>query len=90
MDSDMTEDPIAPMRHACRLLTGTRRAGMLARGGRSMQLFVDERQLAHAPKQYMVTGRIVAPLEVPERAATMRDALVAAGLTAASVADFWG
>lgn len=52
-----------------------------------MQLFFDERQLAHAPRQYMVAGRIVAPLEVPDRAATMRDALVIAGLVTADVAE---
>jgi acetoin utilization deacetylase AcuC-like enzyme len=52
-----------------------------------MRLFFDDRQLSHAPRQYMVAGRIVAPLEIPERAATMRDALAAAGLASAPVPD---
>lgn len=45
-----------------------------------MQLFYSPRQLGHTPKQFLAAGRVVAPFEVPERAARMADALTAAGL----------
>lgn len=45
-----------------------------------MKVYYSDAQLAHDPRQYMVTGRIVAPLEVPERARRMAGALTARGL----------
>ncbi|WP_062227859.1 histone deacetylase family protein [Aureimonas frigidaquae] len=52
-----------------------------------MELFFDTRQLNHRPTQYLVHGRIVAPLEKPERFEVMRDALLAAGLLEGKVQD---
>lgn len=47
-----------------------------------MQLFFHPTQLAHRPQQFMVAGRLVAPLEVPERAELMRQSLARLGLAA--------
>ncbi len=46
-----------------------------------MHLFFDSTQLRHQPKQFMVAGRVVAPLENPERVTLLSASLVAAGLT---------
>ena len=53
-----------------------------------MKLFYSSRQLAHAPEQFMVAGRLVAPFEVPERAQRMAEALSAIGLKVETPADF--
>jgi acetoin utilization deacetylase AcuC-like enzyme len=52
-----------------------------------MNLFFDERQLLHRPTQFMVHGRIVAPVENPERAHILLRALEGSGLTRAPVPD---
>ncbi len=46
-----------------------------------MKFFFTERQLAHQPRQYMVHGRIIDPLENSDRAMTLIGALERAGLT---------
>jgi acetoin utilization deacetylase AcuC-like enzyme len=46
-----------------------------------MKLFFSRTQLDHAPQQLMVSGRIVAPFEVPERAERMAAGLSRLGLT---------
>lgn len=45
-----------------------------------MKVFYSDAQLAHDPRQFMVAGRIVQPLEVPERARRMAEALRGLGL----------
>ncbi len=52
-----------------------------------MKLFFSQTQIEHAPQQYMVSGRIVAPVEVPERAARMASGLSSIGLTVSAPAD---
>jgi acetoin utilization deacetylase AcuC-like enzyme len=47
-----------------------------------MKLYFDERQLAHRPQQFMMAGRLTTPVEVPERALAMREALSGIGLAA--------
>lgn len=53
-----------------------------------MRLFYSSAQLAHAPEQFMVAGRLVAPFEVPERAQRMAEGLAAIGLAIEEPADF--
>lgn len=53
-----------------------------------MKLFFSEKQLEHAPEQFMMAGRIVAPFEVPERARRMADGLVNLGLRTEEPQDF--
>jgi acetoin utilization deacetylase AcuC-like enzyme len=53
-----------------------------------MKLFFDETQLAHAPKQYMVHGRIVDPFENPDRAAALNGALEPLGLQRTDPGDY--
>ncbi len=45
-----------------------------------MKVFFSERQLAHQPTQYMVHGRLIHAFENANRATTLIDALVGAGL----------
>ncbi|MQT13096.1 histone deacetylase family protein [Segnochrobactrum spirostomi] len=52
-----------------------------------MKLIFDPAQLAHRPTQYMVHGRVVAPLENPDRAATLAAALEPLGLVREALAD---
>ena len=52
-----------------------------------MLFFFDETQLDHKPTQYMVHGRIVAPFENPNRAATLIAALQKEGLQQARPTD---
>jgi acetoin utilization deacetylase AcuC-like enzyme len=52
-----------------------------------MRLFFSPSQLTHAPTQFMVAGRLVAPVEVPERAQLMADALGKLGLTVEQPGD---
>jgi acetoin utilization deacetylase AcuC-like enzyme len=52
-----------------------------------MQLFFDPAQADHRPTQYGVHGRLVAPLENPDRAATLVAGLAALGLTQEPAAD---
>ena len=52
-----------------------------------MKLYFCDRQLAHAPQQFMAAGRIVAPVEVPARAQRMAEALAAIGLAQIPPAD---
>jgi acetoin utilization deacetylase AcuC-like enzyme len=53
-----------------------------------MKLFFSDTQLAHAPQQFMVAGRLTTPFEVPDRARRMADGLAAIGLTAEHPKDF--
>lgn len=53
-----------------------------------MLFFFDETQLEHKPLQYMVHGRIVAPLENPNRAETLSLALANLGIERRRPADF--
>ena len=46
-----------------------------------MKLFFDEAVLAHKPTQFMVAGRIVTPVENPDRAVALAGVLEAIGLT---------
>lgn len=46
-----------------------------------MHLFFSEAQLLHRPRQFMVLGRIVEPVENPDRISAIAGALEAAGLT---------
>ncbi|HYF53072.1 MAG TPA: histone deacetylase family protein [Salinarimonas sp.] len=50
-------------------------------------LFFDERQLLHRPTQFMVHGRLVAPVENPDRALTLLAALERLGLARETVGD---
>ena len=52
-----------------------------------MKLFFDEGVLAHKPTQFMVAGRIVPPVENPDRAVALAGALEAAGLAMTKPAD---
>jgi len=52
-----------------------------------VKLFFSDAQLAHRPTQYMVHGRIVDPLENPDRAGTLLASLERASLRRAPVAD---
>jgi|SRR5579863_5309899 len=52
-----------------------------------MLFFFDETQLDHKPTQYMVHGKIVAPFENPNRAATLIAALETLGLERRRPAD---
>jgi acetoin utilization deacetylase AcuC-like enzyme len=52
-----------------------------------MKLYFSEAQLGHAPQQFMVAGRIVAPFEVPERAERMAAGLRELGLTLVAPPD---
>jgi acetoin utilization deacetylase AcuC-like enzyme len=45
-----------------------------------MRLYYSDAQLAHRPQQFMAAGRIVAPLEVPERAERLASRLAGLGL----------
>jgi acetoin utilization deacetylase AcuC-like enzyme len=45
-----------------------------------MKLFFSPDQLRHRPKQFMVLGRIAAPLENPDRVTTIAEALAGVGL----------
>ncbi|MGF1649303.1 MAG: histone deacetylase family protein [Hyphomicrobiaceae bacterium] len=45
-----------------------------------MKVFFSDAQLAHAPQQFMVAGRFVAPFEVPERARTLARRFQSMGL----------
>jgi hypothetical protein len=45
-----------------------------------MKFFFRETQLAHRPKRFMVHGRIVDPIETPDRAITLIASLERAGL----------
>ncbi|MGI9425255.1 MAG: histone deacetylase family protein, partial [Hyphomicrobiaceae bacterium] len=53
-----------------------------------MKLFFSNRQLQHAPQQFMSAGRIVAPFEIPERAERMARGLSALGLELVDPDDF--
>ena len=53
-----------------------------------MKLFFSDAQLAHEPKQYMVHGRIVDPVDNPLRATTLIDALARIGLARVKPGDF--
>jgi acetoin utilization deacetylase AcuC-like enzyme len=53
-----------------------------------MKLFFSEAQLAHSPKQYMVHGRIVDPIETPDRATTLIASLERAGLQRTEAKDY--
>ena len=57
------------------------------REGPLMKLFFDEAVLAHVPTQFMVAGRIVAPVENPDRAQTLSRALMRGGLELMKPAD---
>jgi len=48
-----------------------------------MQVYFSPVQLTHRPLQFMVAGRLVAPLEVPERAERMAASLAGIGLAVA-------
>ena len=52
-----------------------------------MKLFFSEAQLSHDPRQLMAVGRLVAPLDGPDRARTMAQGLAAIGLTASAPDD---
>jgi acetoin utilization deacetylase AcuC-like enzyme len=52
-----------------------------------MQLFFSADQLLHRPRQFMVRGRIAAPLENPDRVNAIAEALIAAGLVLAAPGD---
>ena len=52
-----------------------------------MQLFFDPAQADHRPAQYGVHGKLVTPLENPDRAATLVAGLAALGLTHETPAD---
>ena len=52
-----------------------------------MQLFFDPAQADHRPTQYGVHGKLVTPLENPDRAATLVSGLAALGLTHATPTD---
>lgn len=52
-----------------------------------MKLYFDDAVLAHVPTQFMVAGRIVAPVETPDRAVALAGALAAIGLTRETPAD---
>ncbi len=52
-----------------------------------MGLFFDERQLLHRPQQYGVHGRIVAPVENPDRAPALLRGLEGMGLPRLPVTD---
>lgn len=52
-----------------------------------MDVYFSEAQLDHAPQQFMVAGRIVAPVETPDRADRLRSRLKLAGLSVVSPAD---
>lgn len=52
-----------------------------------LKLFFDEAVLAHKPAQFMVAGRIVPPVENPDRAVALAGALEAIGLTRMTPAD---
>jgi acetoin utilization deacetylase AcuC-like enzyme len=52
-----------------------------------MQLIFSADQLFHRPQQFMVLGRILAPLENPDRAAAIADALAGVGLSRSEPAD---
>jgi acetoin utilization deacetylase AcuC-like enzyme len=52
-----------------------------------MKLFFDEGVLAHKPTQFMVAGRIVPPVENPDRAVALAGALEAIGFTRTKPAD---
>jgi len=52
-----------------------------------VQLFFDDRQLDHTPTQYFSVGRMIRPLENPNRPQTMARALAARGLVRAAVPD---
>lgn len=53
-----------------------------------MKLFFSDAQSAHDPKQFMVHGRLLDPVDVPARAATLIDALGTIGLARMNPADF--
>jgi acetoin utilization deacetylase AcuC-like enzyme len=46
-----------------------------------MRIFFDDAQLAHTPTQFMARGRIVAPVENPDRAEALLAALAAIGFS---------
>ena len=46
-----------------------------------MDVFFSEAQLRHCPQQFMVRGRLVAPVETPERARRLADRIAALGLS---------
>lgn len=52
-----------------------------------MKLFFDEAVKTHVPTQFMVAGRIVTPVENPDRAQTLSRALVRGGLELRQPAD---
>lgn len=53
-----------------------------------MKLFFSNAQLAHRPEQYMINGRIVKPLENPDRADTLMRLLAGQGLAIEQPRDF--
>jgi len=59
----------------------------MAHGRDNMKLYFSDTQLAHAPRQYMVHGRIVDPFENPDRAAVLIEALEGVGLERAEPRD---
>lgn len=52
-----------------------------------MRLYFDDRQLAHRPTQYFTGGRMIRPLENPDRPPTLAKALCEAGLERAPLTD---
>lgn len=50
-------------------------------------IYFDERQLLHRPTQFMVHGRVVAPVETPDRALALLRGLEGLGLRRAEVPD---
>lgn len=52
-----------------------------------MKLFFDPGVLAHVPAQFMVAGKIVPPVETPDRALALAAALEASGLIRTTPAD---
>ncbi|KAA2237980.1 histone deacetylase family protein [Salinarimonas soli] len=52
-----------------------------------MNLYFDERQLLHRPTQFMVHGRLVTPVENPDRAQALLRGLEALGFSRAPVPD---
>jgi acetoin utilization deacetylase AcuC-like enzyme len=53
----------------------------------ALDFFFDTRQLKHRPTQYFSVGRMIAPVENPNRLETMAGALVAEGLTRRPIPD---
>ena len=53
-----------------------------------MKLYFSNKQLKHAPQQFMAAGRVVAPFEVPARAERMASGLGKLGLEVAEPADY--